>query len=170
MRSLLKTVLLFAFICVFIDKNVVDALPTDETQKMNIVANSSLLNYKSGTNIYEGDVKIDQGETHLTADKVTTQNNEKHKMEEAIAYGTKKPARYWTIPKTGDLEFNAFAKVIKFYPIKSTVVLEGDVVVTQGNNSFHGPLIIYNTKDQTVSAPATNKGRATIIIEPKNLS
>ncbi|MDR3477592.1 MAG: lipopolysaccharide transport periplasmic protein LptA [Gammaproteobacteria bacterium] len=146
------------------------ALPTDETQKMDIIANSSLLNYKNGANVYEGDVKIDQGATHLTADRVTTQNNDKHKMEEAIAYGTQKPARYWTIPKEGDLEFNAFAKVIKFYPIKSIVILEGDVVVTQGNNSFHGPLIIYNIKDQTVSAPASNKGRATIIIEPKNLS
>jgi lipopolysaccharide transport protein LptA len=145
------------------------ALPTDETQKMNIIANSSLLNYKNGANVYEGDVKIDQGATHLTADRVTTQNNDKHKMEEAIAFGTKKLARYWTIPKDGDLEFNAFAKVIKFYPIKSTVILEGDVVVTQGNNSFHGPLIIYNIKDQTVSAPASNKGRATIIIEPKKL-
>ena len=146
------------------------ALPGDDAQKMNIISNSTLLNYKTGSNVYEGDVKIDQGATHLLADRVTTQNNSKHKMEEAIAYGVLKPAHYWTIPKEGDVEFNAYAKVIKFYPAKSTVVLEGDVVVKQGNNSFNGALIIYNIKDQTVSAPATNQGRATIIIEPKNLS
>lgn len=146
------------------------ALPTDETQKLNIVADSTVINYKTGANVYEGQVKIDQGSTHVTADKVTTQNNAQHKLEEAIAYGTNKPARYWTIPKEGDVEFNAFAKIIHYYPIKATVVLEGDVVVTQGNNSFHGPYIIYNIKDQIVSAPASQKGRATIIIEPKNIS
>ena len=145
------------------------ALPSDNDQNLQIIANSSLIDYKKGDNLYEGDVKIDQGTTHLTADKVTTKNNNKHRMEEAIAYGFRKPARYWTLPKEGDIEFHAEAKVIKFYPITSTVVLEGDVIVTQGANSFHGPIIVYNIKNQTVSAPATRRGRATIIIEPKKL-
>jgi len=147
------------------------ALPTDSAERMHIVADSTLFNYKTGLNIYEGHVKIDQGETHLTADRVTTQNDSRHKMEEAIAYGdAEKPAHYSTIPKAGDPPFHADAKIIRFYPPKSIVILEGDVSVKQNNNSFHGPLIVYNIKDQTVSTPATKQGQATIVIEPKQTS
>jgi lipopolysaccharide export system protein LptA len=142
------------------------ALPDDSEKNMHILANSTLLNYKSGFNTYEGDVKIDQGETRLTADRLTTQSNPQHKMEEVIAYGVGKLAHYWTTPRKGDQVFHAKAKVIKFYPIKSTVVLQGDVIVTQGDNSFSGPEIIYNIKDQTVLSPVNKKGRSTIIIEP----
>jgi lipopolysaccharide export system protein LptA len=163
MRLLLKLLLLCVCISAF-------ALPTDDTQVMQIVADSSQLNYKNRNNVYEGNVKIDQGTTHLAADRVTTQNNERHKLSEAIAYGTNQPAHYWTIPREGDKELHAYAKVIKFYPLKSTVILEGDVIVTQGENSFHGPSIIYNIKDQTVISPPTTQGRSTIIIEPNKIS
>jgi lipopolysaccharide export system protein LptA len=146
------------------------ALPDDSEKSMHIVADSTLFNYKSGLNTYEGNVKVLQGETHLTADRVTTQNNEHHKITEAIAYGINQLAHYWTITQKGDPLFHADAKIIKFYPLTSLVVLQGDVVVTQGNNSFKGPEIIYNIKDQTVTSPANKKGRATIIIDPSKLT
>jgi lipopolysaccharide export system protein LptA len=146
------------------------ALPSDTEQKMHIVADSTLFNYKTRYNVYDGNVSIEQGKTRVTADRVTTQSNSQHKIEEAIAYGTKSPAHYWTLPKEGDTLFHASAKIIKFYPLKSTVVLEDNVVLTQGDNSFRGSLIIYNIKDQTVSAPATPKGHATFIFEPKQLT
>lgn len=145
------------------------ALPNDAQQKIHIVADSTLVDYKTGSNTHEGNVKVDQGSTHLIADKLTTTNNAKHKMEEAVAYGITRLAEYSTTPKEGDTLFVAKAKIIKFYPQKATVVLEGDVTVTQGENSFQGPLIIYNTKDQIVTAPASKSGRATIVIEPNKL-
>jgi lipopolysaccharide export system protein LptA len=146
------------------------ALPEDNTQSMHITADSTLFNYKSGFNVYEGNVSVTQGETRLTADKLTTQSNDKHKIEVAIAYGLHNPAHYWTIPKIGDAPFHARAQTIKFFPQKSNVILDGNALVTQGNNSFHGAEIIYNIKDQIVSSPATKKGRSTIIIEPAKLN
>ncbi|MEO8401281.1 MAG: lipopolysaccharide transport periplasmic protein LptA [Gammaproteobacteria bacterium] len=145
------------------------ALSEDQQETMHIVSASSKFNYKTGVNIYEGDVKIDQGSTHLTADRVETNNNDKHKIKETIAYGTTQLAEYMTLLKPGDPIFHAKAKIIKFYPQKSLVVLEGDVMVTQGENSFQGPVIFYNMKDQVVTAPASKTGRATIIIEPNKL-
>ncbi len=168
MRPAHKTIARFAILLLFFSR-MLSALPEDSSKPLNINANSSAFNYKTGYNIYDGNVKIDQGESHLTADRVTTQNNSHHKLEEAIAYGTTHLAHYWTLPDKDDIMLNAEAKVIKFFPIKSMVVLEGDVVVTQGENSFHGPIIIYNIKDQTVAAPASEKGHATIIIEPTKL-
>lgn len=149
--------------------NGVFALPEDNTKKLEITAVSYSFDYKAGINTYEGDVKVDQGTTHLIADKLVTQNNEQHKMKEAIAYGMQKLAEYSTVTKVGETPLHAQAKVIKFYPMQTLVILEGDVIVTQGENSFHGPIIIYNSKDQTVKAPPSKDGRATIVIDSKQI-
>ena len=136
---------------------------------LHIVADSSFIDYKNSISTYEGNVKVDQGDSHLTADRIVTKNNVHHKMEEAIAYGMKNLAVFVTTPKPGDDIINAKARIIKFYPIKSLVVLEKDVMVSQGKNNFHGPMIIYNIKNQTINAPASKSGQATIVIEPDKI-
>lgn len=141
-----------------------------ETQDpLHIVADSSFFDYKSGVNTYEGHVQVDQGTSHLLADRVITKNNAQHKIAEAVAYGLRGLAEYSTTPKAGDDIFHAKAKVITYYPPKASIMLEGDVTVTQGENSFQGPVIIYNIKDQTVTAPSSKIGRATIVIEPNQM-
>lgn len=145
------------------------ALPEDKAQTIHIDADSTTFNYKTKMSTYEGNVHVSQGSSNLLADYLTTKSNAEHKMEEAIAYGRKKPAEYWTIPHTGDKPLHAKANVIKFYPIKSLIYLEGNVVVSQGENNFHGPYIIYNIKDQLVTAPASKNGRASIVIQPDQL-
>lgn len=145
------------------------ALQDDQDKPFNIIADSSIFNYKTGVDTYEGNVKVDQGTSHLTADRLVTQKNKQHKMISAIATGIHKLAEYSTVPKLGDPILVAKARTIKFYPPTATVVLEQDVLVTQKENSFHGPLIIYNIKDQVVTAPASKEGRATITIEPEPL-
>lgn len=142
------------------------ALPNDSEQPLHIVANSTTFNYKTGVDIYEGDVKADQGTTHLTADRLVTEKDDHHKIVSVIAYGVQKSAEFTTLPTKSDQLMHANARVIKFYPVTSVVVLEENVIVTQGKNSFHGPHIIYNMKDQIVSAPASKNGRASIVIEP----
>lgn len=159
MRQILNVIL-----CCFMTTVV---FATSATPKLQITANSSTFNYATGENDYEGDVKVDYDTTHLRADRITTKNNDKNKIELATAYGINHLAEYSTIPKPGDPVFHAKAKIIKYYPQNSRVVLEGNVIVTQGKNSFHGPIIIYNTKEKTIIAPPHKGGRATFIIEPK---
>lgn len=161
-RALLNIIFLFISTLTF-------ALSEDRERPFHIVADSSIFNYKTGIDTYEGNVKVDQGTSHLTADHLVTQKNKQHKMTSAIATGIKKLAEYTTVPKAGDPTLNAKARVIKFYPPASIVILEQDVVITQKENSFHGPLIIYNMKDQVVTAPASQHGRATIVIGPEQL-
>jgi lipopolysaccharide export system protein LptA len=169
MYQLLKRNVIFLFFILLSIPITLLALDSDDQQIMHINSDGSTFNYKTGVNIYEGHVKIDQGTTHLTADRLVTTNNSKHKMEEAVAYGLTQLAEYTTQPKPGDAILHAKAKVIKFYPAKSVVFLEGDVIVTQGKNSFAGPVIVYNIKDQIVTAPPSKTGRASIIIEPGQL-
>lgn len=164
-----KLIIFLSTLTSLLCSNIIYALPEDREKPVHITADSSIFDYKTGTNTYEGNVKVDQGSTHLTADRVVTKTNSHHKMQEAVAYGLKQLADYSTLPKPGDALFHAKARVIKFLPIDSTVILETDVTVTQGENSFQGPMIIYNMKNQTVSAPASESGRATIVIEPNKL-
>lgn len=142
------------------------ALEDDHLKKVHIVADSGIYNYKTGINIYEGHVKIDQGSTHLTADRLITKNNSQHVIQEATAYGLQKLAHYWTLPKPGDVVMHAYARVIKFYPIESNVTLEREAWVTQGDNKFQGQLIHYNSKEQTIIVPADQKSHAVLVYNP----
>jgi lipopolysaccharide export system protein LptA len=143
------------------------ALRSDSSEKLYIVSDSSVYNYKTGTKIFEGHVKMDQGTTHLIADKVVTKNNAQHKIAEAIAYGYGgQKAHYWTTPNQDDPAVYADAKIIKFYPIDSNVVLEQNVIVKQGENSFQGELILYNMNNQTITVPASQSGRAVLVYNP----
>lgn len=141
-------------------------LAEDMKAPLHIKADTTILNYKKGTKYFEGHVMIDQGTTHVTADRLTTKENDKHQIEEAIAYGITDLAHFSTLPKTGDELVNAHAKIIKFYPITQNATLVGDVIVMQGENNFHGQLIHYNMNEQTIIVPETKNGRAVIVYNP----
>lgn len=142
------------------------ALDTDRKQKLNIIADSGTYNFKTGVDVYEGHVKIDQGTTHVTAEKLITKKNKKHKIFEAIAYGEKDLAHYWTLPKQGDKEIHAHAKTIKFYPLQMNVSLERSAHLTQGDDKFDGELIHYNSSEQTITLPVSTNGRARLVYTP----
>lgn len=142
------------------------ALKKDNKEVLHINANTTIYNYKKGLNYFEGNVKIDQGTTHVTADRLTTKANDKHEIEEAIAYGVHDLAHFWTLAKEGQPVINAHARIIKFYPLTSNATLQGEVFVTQGENNFQGQLIHYNMKDQTIIVPETKNGRAVLVYNP----
>ncbi len=142
-----------------------EALPSDSKALMYITAASSEYNYKIRETRFEGQVKIDQGSTHLEADRVITKRNEQNKIQEALAFGLQQPAHYWTHPKAGEKILHAYAKLMKIYPLESRIVLEGDVRVNQGENHFQGQIIVYNVKLQTITVPPTKNSRATFVIE-----
>src|SRR3990167_1675910 len=149
----------FIFVLCFFTSIRSLALPEDSEEKLYIVADKTLYNYKTGMNTFEGHVKVDQGATHLRADRLITKDNRKHQIQEVIAYGVNEQAHYWTLPKKGDLEMHAHAEIIKYYPIEAHVVLQKNVLITQGENSFQGQLILYNRKDQTITVPASENGQ-----------
>ena len=141
------------------------ALPQDKKEVLHVVADITTYDYKKGLNYYEGHVQVDQGSTHLTADRMTTKSSNKHRIEEAIAYGINAPAHYWTTPNAGEEVVDAYGKVIKYYPETRNTTLQGDVVITQGQNNFHGQLIHYNMNDQTIIVPETKNGRAVLVYD-----
>ncbi len=144
------------------------ALDSDQQQPVYMVADSGTYNHSTGVGHYRGHVKVDQGTTHLTADTVITQSNSQNQLQQVTAYG--KPAVYRTITDPQKPELVASANTIKFYPQQHWVVLIDHAVVTQGTDSYRGPLIQYNTQQKLVISPPTKGGRTTIIIQPQSLS
>jgi lipopolysaccharide export system protein LptA len=142
------------------------ALQNDAKETVHITASSATYNYKTGVDVYEGNVKVDQGTTHITADRLVTKKNSEHKIAEAIAYGNRRSAHFWTLPNQDEPEIHAHAKIIKFYPIKSDAMLEKNVLVTQGSNSFTGEIVQYNNSEQTITVPASKNSHAVIVYNP----
>lgn len=163
-RSILYQIYLIAFTCIAALSAY--GLPEDNKELMHIKADRTIYNYKKGLNYFEGNVVIDQGTTHVTADRLTTKSNDKHQIQEAIAYGVKELAHFWTVPTHGQQIVDAHAKIIKFYPLTSNATLQGNVFVTQGENNFQGQLIHYNMNEQTIIVPETKNGRAVIVYNP----
>jgi lipopolysaccharide export system protein LptA len=157
--------ILLVFFCIY--SVATYALDSDLQEKLNIVSDSGIYNFKTGVDVYEGHVQVDQGTTHIRADKLITKKNSEHRIQEATAYGIETLAHFWTLPKPNEPEIHAYSKIIKFYPLDSNVSLEHDVHVTQGENSFQGELIHYNNKEQTITLPTTTNGRAVLVYNPK---
>lgn len=145
---------------------IAQALPEDSNQKLMIVADTSNYNYKTGINTFEGHVKVDQGTTHIIADRLITKSGHDHKIKEAIAYGLVQTAHYWTLPNVNDTEIHANGNVITYYPLAANVIIKQNALVTQGENSFQGKVIHYNMKDQTIIVPASENGRAVLVYNP----
>ncbi len=162
---MLKLSLLFLLLITYISHAY--SLKLERHEKLQIHADSSLLNYKNGINIYEGNVILNQGTMHLSADRLITKSNQSHQMQETIAYGLTSLAHYWTAPSQKDKELHARAKIIKFYPIEANVILQQEAILKQGENSFEGELIIYNRQSETINVPALNQSRAVLIYHPE---
>lgn len=142
------------------------ALPDDKDAKLFIASDHAVYNYKRGYSEFIGHVKIDQGSTHVTAEKLTTRINNNHNIEEAIAYGEHHRAHYSTLPKLNSAPIHAYAKIIKYYPVQANISLLNNVLVEQKNNHFKGSVIHYNMHNETIKVPASANSKATFIYDP----
>lgn len=142
------------------------ALGTDRKEKMLLTANTAQLNLETGIGTYSGNVKLEQGSSHLEADKLITRTDKKNQLQQAIAFG--KPAKYRTLPQLDKPEFYAEAESIEYYPHKNLLILIGHAKAHQKNNVYSGPRIEYDMKREIVFSPASTQGRTTIILQQKN--
>lgn len=142
------------------------AMPSDKSEPLHITSDTSTYNYKTGINVFEGNVKASQGTSHLTADKLITKTNKSRKIQEAIAYGLLQPAHYWTVPGTEKQPVHAHAGIIKYFPLAANVAMHRDAYVTQGKNIFKGQLVLYDIKDEVINVPASTRGRSILVYNP----
>ena len=158
-----KTVTIVSLMMLFFYCTNVLALDTDKLKTAKFISDAFQNNNKTGISIFTGHVKMTQGSTQLLANKVIVHSNKNNKISRVIATG--KRAEYNTLPKQGDKILVAKANTIDYYPQLGKVILIGDANVTQGNNSFSGPHIVYNVTQQVVISDARKGSRTTIFIK-----
>lgn len=145
------------------------SLPDDRSQPIEIQANSAERDAKTGVTTYSGNVDINQGSIHISANRVVldSKNNE---LSQITASGA--PATY-TQQLTGPEDVvDAKADTIYFDVAKNLITLQGGANLKQPSGSITGDRIEYDTKNERVRAQASESGssdnakRITVIIPP----
>lgn len=140
---------------------------TNKREPIYLKADTVEFNNTTHQGRYLGNVQLDQGNAHLTANKAKTYANKNNQLTLAIAYGGKKQAHYWSLPEGKKQYLHAYADTIKYFAQKNQIHLIGHAKVTQGDDVMKAPLIIYDTKTQHVISKGNRLSRTTITVQPK---
>ncbi|MHB1528104.1 MAG: lipopolysaccharide transport periplasmic protein LptA [Acidiferrobacteraceae bacterium] len=141
------------------------ALSGDRAQPININADRISLNQRTGIAIYYGHVTMAQGSLHIDADKVVASMHG-NVIQQIDAYG--KPVRFRERPHRQAPEITGSALHLMYTAPRHLLVLQKQVVVHQGHNSFTGASMRYNILSQQLDvAGDTAEGRVHALIVPK---
>jgi lipopolysaccharide export system protein LptA len=145
------------------------ALPDDRSKPIEIQANSAERDAKTGVTTYTGNVDIQQGSIHISANTVVldSKNNELTQIN-----ATGNPATYRQQLTGPDDVVDAAANKIHFDVAKDLITLLGNGSLKQQSGNISGERIEYDIKSERVRAQAAEAGsadnskRITVIIPP----
>ncbi len=142
------------------------AASKNEDLPILIEADSADIDDRKGISIYRGNVEIRQGTSVLTADKVTVQHPDK-KAQKIIAVG--KPVKYRQPQVDGKPDIRAEALQAEYHTTSEELIMIGDAVLFQGNDSFRSDRITYDRKSGMLKGgtSAQGKRRVQVTIEAK---
>jgi len=137
------------------------ALSSDAQQQIEITANSANIDDAKGVTIYSGEVKIIQGTTQISADKVTLHYDQAHNIETVHAEG--KPARFERQPDHRKDKIYAQALRMEYHLQKDMIHLYDNAQVHQGKDTFTGDKIRWDIQKELITAD----GKVSVTIQPK---
>ncbi len=138
------------------------ALDEDQYQTLHISSVAATYDREHHLTVYEGNVQVEQGTSHLDGDKVTIYQSKDNSIIKMIANG--KPAHYHTIPSPNKNQLFVEALQITYTPQEKIVLLEGAGQVKQEENLFTGPHIWYDMKNGIVHSITNNENERTVVI------
>jgi lipopolysaccharide export system protein LptA len=143
-----------------------DALESDLSQPILIEADSLEINDREGTSLYRGNVEITQGTIHITADSVKV-TQRKEGADQILAKGRPVTFRQQTDPDGTLVEGEA--ETAEYAADSDTLVLTGNALLKQGQDSFASDRIIYDRARSIVKAgtSAQGKTRVRVSIQPE---
>lgn len=160
-----STLILLLCICV-----VGYALPEDKNKPIHLSADSADLNQSTHRGEYTGHVHFQQGTSQIKAEKAVTIVDEHNKLVQAIAYGNSKSrAHFSTMTDLQKPRLHALANIIRYFPTKHLIKLEGNAEVTQGKDRFEAAIIRYDTLKQHVVSNSKGDRRTLIIINSEKV-
>jgi lipopolysaccharide export system protein LptA len=142
---------MIATLCLFLPLSGM-ALDSDRDAPVAIQADTTDIDFRTGTRTLTGNVVIDQGSMHIEADKVIVQYDG-NKLDTATAWG--KPVRFKQLPEGKDEEVHGEGLMLKLEQKKNLVTLKDKARLSQGDSKANGRVIYYNT----VTSKMTIKGQ-----------
>ena len=151
---------------------IAHGLPEDRNQPIRISAERAEMDDATGTAVYHGDVRMDQGSMRVKAATLTIKT-EDEAVVRITAEGTQggEPARYEQQPAVDQQLVRARARTIVYLTADEQIELRGDAHLRQSEDRFEGDLIRYDMQARKVTASSDrNSGRVTFTIAPERLS
>ena len=140
-------------------------LASDRDQPINIVADRATVNEKTGNNVYEGNVYLQQGSLVLQGSKMTVQLAD-NTIDTLVLTGD--PATYQQRPDGKEFDQHAEAGRIEFYANEDRIILLGNARAWQsGGKKINSDRIVFDLKSDTVNAGNSKPGdRVQITLPP----
>lgn len=146
----------------------VHALPDDHNQPIYIQSDRAERDERKGTTVYTGDVEVDQGSLHISADRVVIHSDD-DQVSQMEAFG--EPARMQQKTSVEKEPVYARAKSILYVVSSEELTLTGDASVTQEGAKMTGAQIVYYMREQRVKAgglgASAGQTRVQTVIPPR---
>lgn len=144
------------------------ALPEDRNQPIYIQSDRAEHDERKGTTVYTGEVEIDQGSLHISADHVTIHDRDEQ-VSEIVATGA--PAKMHQKPALEREPVYARAKTIRYDVAEEVLTLLEQASVSQEGTVVTGDRIVYYVQEQRVKASggsgAAGKERVKVVLPPR---
>ncbi len=144
------------------------ALPDDRNQPIYIQSDRAERDERKGTTVYTGDVEIDQGSLHISADRVTIAMDG-DQVTRIDALGA--PAEMHQKPSPEREPVYARATTIQYDVAREILTLIEKAAVTQEGSTVKGERIEYFVQEQRVKASSgsaeSGASRVQMVIQPR---
>lgn len=135
------------------------ALETDRDQPIELAADSVDIDEARGTSVYRGDVDLRQGSMRLRADVVTV-HQQGRKPSRIVAEGG--PVRFEQSSSEGPVKGEA--NRLEYEVDSENLVLSGNALLVQGQDSMRSDRIVYDRVKSVVKAGAAAQGKQRVRI------
>ena len=144
------------------------ALPDDRNQPIYIQSDRAERDERKGTTVYTGDVEIDQGSLHISADRVTiAMDGDQVTRIDAIGA----PAKMHQKPSPEREPVYARATTIQYDVAREILTVIEKAAVTQEGSTVKGERIEYFVQEQRVKASSgsaeSGASRVQMVIQPR---
>lgn len=145
------------------------ALKSDQDQPINVESIEQSADLQANKLVFSGDVIASQGSIKITADKVEVNRNTNGSLKSIIAYGS--PVTFEQKQDNGSY-IRSRSTTLSYLPNDTKVVLQGRVVIWQGESKMTGERIEYNITTQKMHAYNNNSqgGRVSSTFVPSDFN
>lgn len=147
------------------------SLDSDQSQPINIRADSGVIDDGAGKSTYKGNVAIDQGSLLITANLVEIYMENRDPVRIIASGNPQTLAQYQQTPEPGEPPVVANAQEIVYFIQEERLVLTGSAKISQLSDYFAGDEIRYDIAGGVINANTTSgRGQVRMTIAPRGNS